>query len=452
MPINFHPRWYQQQALAALDNGVKFAVWCWARRGGKDFTAFGYAVKKMVEQPMSVVLVWPTQKQGYDNFWTNIENDGMKTLDHIPESLIASKISSPTNMKVTLKNGSTLTLLGATEADKLRGANGKLYIFSEFVDLPGAALDVIRPIVAVNGGQIIIQSTPKIDGISGGTFKMLFDRALANWNNGPKTQYASLITAKEYLDDEALEEIRLDTVAKNGNDFWFRQEFLCDWGQASSTSYYGAIMSALEQRGKISEFPYNPAYPAFSAWDLGGGADSTAITMFQYYQKRPRIIDYYETPDVGDKAIVQTIQAKPYNFMWHFLPHDGSKRDSDAVRRIQKMHDLGLTNSSLLIREGVEDSLKRAIEEIGRAEINAGTTEDLRRKIILYKRKFNGLTGDYMGPMHDTNSHAADTIRYMFTAIEQEFNKETGEFYGSPASQQQFYESDLVATPGQYRG
>lgn len=101
-------------------------------------------------------------------------------------------------MKVTLrKNGSTLTLLGATEADKLRGANGKLYIFSEFVDLPGAALDVIRPIVAVNGGQIIIQSTPKIDGISGGTFKMLFDRALINWNNGPKTQYASLITAKE---------------------------------------------------------------------------------------------------------------------------------------------------------------------------------------------------------------------------------------------------------------
>lgn len=63
------------------------------------------------------------------------------------------------------------------------------------------------------------------------------------------------------------------------------------------------------------------------------------------------------------------------------------------------MYDLGLTNSSLLIREGVEDSLKRAIEEIGRADINAGTTEDLRRKIILYKRKFNGLTGDYMGPM-----------------------------------------------------
>lgn len=41
--------------------------------------------------------------------------------------------------------------------------------------------------------------------------------------------YASLITARYSRAKKTLERIRQDTIAKNGNDFWFRQEFLCDW-------------------------------------------------------------------------------------------------------------------------------------------------------------------------------------------------------------------------------
>lgn len=452
IPLNFNARSYQSEALEALDNGVKLAVWCWARRAGKDFTCFGYAIKKMVEQPMNVVIVWPTQKQGYDNFWTNVENDGMKTLDHIPESLIASKISSPTNMKITLKNGSTLSLLGATEPDKLRGANAKLYIFSEFVDLPAEAYDVIKPIVAVNGGQIIIQSTPKIDGISGGTFKSLFDRAKKNWESGKRTQYAALVTAREYLSDEALEEIRLDTVAKNGNDFWFKQEFLCDWGQASSTSYYGSAIQVNKREGYLGRFPYDPGFPVYTAWDLGT-ADSTAITFFQYIRKQPRIIDYYETHDIGYEPIIKFLSTKPYNMAWHFIPFDGNTREqSDATQRIYKLQDAGLTNSSLLIRESKEKGILEAVERLATTEINEGTTEDLIRKLLLYKRKFNGLTGDYEGPEHKTESHAADSVRYMFTAIRQEFDEKTGEFLYSPENTQTTYKSELVITPAIYRG
>lgn len=436
-------------ALAALDAGVTLAVWCWARRGGKDFTAFGYAVKKMVAGPMNVVLVFPTKEQGKNSFWNNTENDGFKTIEHIPKALIASQDNS--NMRIVLKNGSVFQILGATDPDALRGANAKLYIFSEFVDIDNAALDVIRPIVAVNGGQIIIQSTPKIDGISGGTFKTLFDRALENWTNGPQKQFASIITAHEYLTDGQLEEIRLDTVAKNGNDFWFRQEFLCDWGQASSTSYYGNIMQILKNAGRIGQFEYNPKYPVFTAWDLGM-ADSTGITFFQFYEGKPRIIDSYETHDIGNESIVKFVMSKPYNYMWHFFPHDGSVRDSDAIQRIEKIRGYGMINSSLLRREPVEDGIKRVVEWLPKTLINEVLTEDMRRKMIMYKRKFNPLTGDYLGPEHKTESHIADSVRYMFTAIEQEFDQKTGAFLYAPASHPQTYESNLVTTPAQYRG
>lgn len=449
VPINFDPRWYQREALTALDAGCTMNIWCWARRGGKDFTGFGYAVKKMVEQPMNVVLVFPTKEQGKNSFWENVENDGFKTIEHIPRSLIAREDNN--NMRISLKNGSTFQVMGASDPDALRGANAKLYIFSEFVDIDNAALEVIRPIVAANGGQIIIQSTPKIDGISGGTFKILFDRATKLMAEGKK-QYASRITADEYLAPELLEELRQEAIAKNGNDFFFRQEYMCDWGQASSTSYYGAALMLHEERKLLGRYPHDPAYPVYTAWDLGT-SDSTAITFFQYINKTLRVIDYWEIHDVGYAPIVEFLKTKPYNMVWHFIPHDGSVRDqSDAIQRIYKLHDLGLVNASLLRRENKEDGIRMAVEGITAVEMNEATTTELIRKLRLYKRKFNGLTGDYEGPEHKTESHAADSIRYMFTAIRQEFDEKTGAFLYAPENRQSTYSSSLVKTPGIYRG
>jgi len=439
IPRHFDPRDYQKEALQALEGGVvKLAVWCWARRGGKDLTAFNYSIKEMVKQPMNVVLVFPEKEQGKNAFWDNVENDGFKTIEHIPKELIAS--AENTKMKITLINGSTFQILGASDPDALRGANGKIYIFSEFVDIPIAALEVIQPIVAVNGGQIIIQSTPKIDGISGGTFKIMFDAA----KNNPK-QYASLVTAREYLDDETLEELRQDCILRNGNDFLYRQEYLCDWGQSSSTSYYGNLLQMLEASGGIGEYPYNKAYPVYTAWDLGM-SDSTAIVFFQFYDKRAYIIDAYETHDIGNESIVKFVFGKPYVYGWHFFPHDVSVRDSDAVARIEKLRDLGLSNSSILRREPVEDGISRVAEKLPFARINIGTTVEMVRKLKLYKRKFNPLTGDYLGADHKSESHVADSIRYMYIAIEQEFDSETGQMYLSQSENEETYESEEILT------
>lgn len=423
------------------------AILCWARRGGKDYTAFGYALREMITKPMNVVLVFPTKEQGMKSFWNNVENDGFKTIDRFPKSLIARQDNN--NMRVVLKNGSVFEVLGTTDPDALRGANGKIYILSEFVDHPGAVLDIIRPVVAANNGQILIISTPKIDGISGQTFEALFNRALKNWQSGKKTQYASVITAREYLSEETLEELRQQSIIEHGNDFFWRQEYLCDFGQVSATTYYGGVLHLAEKNGYIGDYPYEKAHPVYTAWDLGM-SDSTAITMFQYIKKQPRIIDFFETNDVGLEAIIRYVTAKPYNFGWHFLPHDGSVRDSDAVSRLQKARDLGLINSSTLIRESVEAGIERAVTNISRTEFNEATTTELRRKLRLYKRKWNPVTGNYVGPDHKTESHAADSVRYVYAAIEQMFDKQTGEFLHSPANAQDTYETDQIFTPGLY--
>lgn len=447
IPLHYKARDYQAEGLAALEAGVAVAVFCWARRAGKDMTSFAYAIKEMVKRPMNVVLVFPEKKQGKQAFWDNIENDGWRTLDHIPKSLVASRDNS--EMVLSLKNGSTFRLLGASDPEALRGANGMIYILSEFVDINSGVMDVIRPITAVNGGQIIIISTPKIDGISGASFKQWFDRALKNWTTGPKTMYASIVTAERYLTPETLEMLRIECVEKWGNDFFWRQEYLCDWGQVSSSSYFGSALTMAKKRAHIGEFPYDAAYPVYTSWDLGM-SDSMAITFFQYFNKTVRVIDFFEINNTGYGPLVAYITNKPYVYGWHFLPHDGSVRDSDAVQRIEKVRELGLPNSSLLKKESRNTGILRAIEAVAKTIFNAATTEALRQKILLYKRKFNQHTGDYEGPEHGTVSHAADSLRGVYAAIEQYFNKETGEFFYSPANRSATYEMESVRTPGQF--
>ena len=327
VPAHYNPRAYQAKYLSEIRN-YWFVVMEWARRAGKGLTTFVYAAQRMVEEPMGVVIVYPTAEQGYRSFWNNIENDGFKTIEHIPPSLRKSFTSTKDNMSMVLKNGSTLDLVGANaDPEKLRGNNVKLYILSEFVDIDSGVLDIIEPIVIANGGQIIVESTPKQDGVSGSTFIRLLNAA----EKDPE-QYASRVPATEYMTEKQLERARQACINKWGNDFMFRQEYLLDEGQALETSYYGNILSKKRSAGLIGKHPYNRKYPVYTSWDLGGGGDSTAGVFWQYYNKRLYIIDAHETHVVNDQLLVQYCNTLPYagNYGWHFFPHDGAKRDSDG--------------------------------------------------------------------------------------------------------------------------
>lgn len=388
-------------------------------------TCFIYAIDRMVEAPIGVVIIFPTAKQGYRSFWNNIENDGFRTLDHIPKDMILSMTSTEDSMSLTLKNGSTLELVGANaNPEKLRGNNIKLFILSEFVDILPGVLGIIRPVVTANKGQIIINSTPKQDGVSGATFLKLYAAA-----NADPRQYASKVYGHEYLSAQDLEDARQDCIAENGNDFLYRQEYLLDEGQALATSYYGNILATKEKNGQIGIHPYNPAYPVFTSWDLGK-ADSTAGWFWQYYDKELHLIDGYETHDTSDGLLVQYIISKPYNYAWHFFPHDGARRDSDDIQRIVKLQRLGLVNSSLLRRRDKDSGLHDTIElmRLPSTTIHQPFCAPYIDKLKIYKRKFNSLTGDYEGPDHSSESDIADGLRYCSDAIIQYFNPITGLF------------------------
>lgn len=431
---------YQQEIVRELNrDDLRQAVLVVARRGAKTYTVFTeYIVPQMVKEVMNVVIVYPTLAQGFKNFWNNIENDGFKTLNHFPKSLVLRQGNTEDDMRLTLINGSTLMVMGAQNAEALRGANAKIYFFDEFVDLPSGVLGVVRPITNMNGGKIIIASTPKQDGISGGTFKKLHEAAKTRDN-----QYTCYIPGDRFMTPEEMAVLRQDYIDEYGNDFLYKQEILLDWGQSSTASYYGEIMGIKDKDGTIGEWPYNPAYPVYTAWDLGR-SDSMVIGFFQFFKGKPRLIDLIEVNSLGLNTLIEAIKEKPYLYGWHFLPHDGTVASlNDNVKRIDYLHKNQITNASTLKREGVSVGIGYVEDWLPKLLINVGTTGDLTRKLRIYRKKFNATTGDYVGPDHKSESHIADMIRYLCTVLQYYFN-EKGEFALAPENNAPEYESDLA--------
>lgn len=441
IPVHRLPlRDYQQEIVEALDSpNLRQAVLVIARRGAKTYTVFvEHIVPKMVKEVMNVVIVYPTAKQGFKNFWTNVENDGFQTLNHIPKSLVASRTNDEDDMRITLINGSTLFVMGATNAEALRGANGKIYFFDEFVDLPSGVLGVVRPITNANGGKIIIASTPKQDGISGGTFKKLHEVAKDRAN-----QYTCYIPGDRFMTKEQMEILRQEYIDEYGNDFLYKQEILLDWGQSSKASYYGEPMGEKDTDGTIGEWPYNPAYKVYTAWDLGR-SDSMVVGFFQYFKGRPRLIDRIEQNGSSIKIMAKELKERNYLYGWHFLPHDGTVASlNDGIKRLQTLHEAGIKNASTLKREGISVGIGYVEDWLPKLLINAGTTGDFSRKVRIYKKKFNPVTGDYIGPKHDSASHDADMLRYLCTALQYYFD-EKGECILTLQDNQAEYESDVA--------
>lgn len=422
------------------------------RRGAKTTTTYSEGiVPEIVKEVQTAVAVYPTAKMGFDNFWTNLENDGFKTIDHLPKELLSpsGQGNSDDDMRRTLINGSIFRALGATNAEALRGANGKIYWFDEFADQIIEAVNVVAPIVEQNGGKRIYTGTPKIDGINGETMRRMHEafKKEMEEKGALSTKYTCYIDATHYTTPEQLEKIRQGYILRNGNDFKFKQEMMLDWGQSSSSSFYGEIMSKKDENGSIGAFGYNSNYPVFTVWDLGK-SDAMVVGFFQYFKGRPRLIERVHRTGSNIRAMArEVLRTRPYVYAWHFLPHDGTVASlNDGQSRLQTLSEEGYTNASTLKRQGVGIGIGYAENWLPKLLINKSMCGDLDRKIRLYRKKFNATTGDYMGAQHDSNSHDADMIRYLATVLTLFFN-EKGEFLLTLDNGDTEYESDLATVP-----
>lgn len=112
----FTPRPYQLPIITAIEKkNFKRAILIWPRRAGKDVVALNLMLRAAIRKVIICYYIFPTFAQARKVLWKSLTSEGQRFLDFIPPQLV-DKIHSQ-DMRIELKNGSIIQLLGSDNYD-----------------------------------------------------------------------------------------------------------------------------------------------------------------------------------------------------------------------------------------------------------------------------------------------------------------------------------------------
>jgi phage terminase large subunit len=232
-----------------------------------------------------------------------------------------------------------IMLLGAENPDSIRGIYLDGVIFDEFAEMdPRVWGEVVRPALSDRKGWAIFIGTPK----GQNHFFDVYRVALANQDKG---WFVAVFKASQtgVLPPEELEAMRAEMSEDQAD-----QELECSFTAALTGAYFGKLLTAAENEGRIGKVPFDPALTVDTFWDLGVG-DSMAIWFVQQHRLEIRFIDYFEMSGEGLDFYVKVLKGqmpgqeikKKYTYRDLNWPHDGGSRDLvTGVERSVAMREL----------------------------------------------------------------------------------------------------------------
>lgn len=403
--IPFTRREYQKPLTNFILNGGLRAFVEWHRRAGKDICLWNLMFRKALERVGLYYYFLPTYTQGKKTIWDGITNDGLKFRDFIPKKLKISEHDQ--EMKIKLVNGSIMQVVGTDNYDAIRGTNPIGCVFSEYAYQNPQAWDVIRPILKVNGGWAVFNTTPNGENHS-------HDLGLMAQDN-PDWLYERLtIEDTGVLTEKDIEEERREGMSEAA----IQREYYCSHDVEGLGAIYARQIKEAKEGGRIGLYPYIKGVEVHIACDLGR-ADTACFILFQKHQGQIRIVDYYENngEDVGHYA--EQIKAKKYLLGTLFLPHDAyAKRMESRATIEEQFRALGFKTKrveSLTIENGIQ-MVRKLFPQI---VFNEEPTKPLVRACKHYHYEYDVIKKTLKpSPEHDWSSHPCDGLRYLAIVAE----------------------------------
>jgi phage terminase large subunit len=312
-------------------------------------------------------------------------------------------------LRVDYINGGQVRLYGADNPDALRGIYLDGIVLDEYADMdPRVWSEIIRPALADRAGWAVFIGTPK----GRNAFFELWRRAQseANWFSLMlKASDTALIPASE-----------LALAKRDLSEEQYAQEFECSFEAAVVGAYFGKLMARAEAERRIAAVPYEPAAPVWTSWDLGV-RDATAIWFAQVIGREIRIVDYYEASGVDLGHYVRELNARPYVYAGHVVPHDAQARELGTGKsRLEVLASLGLKNLQVAPMHRLEDGINAVRLFLPKCWFDAEKCARGIDALKLYRAGVDERRADPSGtpllkpqPVHDWTSHAADSFRYL---------------------------------------
>lgn len=399
---------HQRPVWNAMQQGVKRAALCWHRRAGKDSFAINYLATAAMQTPGVYWHMLPTATQGRKVIWNGIDRHGRKVLDQAFPKQIRKK-SLDQEMYIELINGSVIQIVGSDNYDSLVGANPVGVVFSEYAIANPAAWSYIRPMLAENGGWAVFISTPRGHNH--------FHRMFKNNQDAPNWFCEQRDITQTFREDgspiisqEILEEERREGM----DESLLQQEYYVSWEGGLQGAYFTDEVNDI-RNNRLNHYANDPSQFALTAWDIGV-RDKTAIGVFMAHPTtgHPILMDAYEDRNKGLPHYIKHVRQLPYNFHWHFGPHDLHKHEfTNNTRIVDTAADLGI-NFEVLPRSDLADGINtlRAFLNVLHVNENENTLHVLDM-LASYRREFDNKNNIFKDkPVHDFASDSADMMRY----------------------------------------
>lgn len=212
-----------------VDDPARFRVVIAGRRFGKTHLSIRELCYHAREPNRDVWYVTASYRQAKQIVWKKLK---YKLMD-----LRWTEKVNESELTIELKNGSTISLKGADNADSLRGVGLDFIVLDEFADIdPEAWFEVLRPTLADKLGKALFIGTPK--GI-GNWAHDLYMNPVEQPGVWSSFQYTTIDGGQVKLEE-------IESAKKDLDERTFRQEFL-----ATFETYAGRIYYAFDRKQNV---------------------------------------------------------------------------------------------------------------------------------------------------------------------------------------------------------
>lgn len=389
------------QFLKFHERPQRFACLVIHRRGGKTVASINELIKRNMQcekRAPRYAYIAPYHAQAKDVAWEYLK---------YYSSPIPGVSCHEGELRVDYPNGGRIRLYGAENAERMRGLYFDGVVIDEPADIhPGVWPEIVRPALSDRQGWACFIGTPK----GHNNFYDIHQQAQSD----PQWFHLILRASESGL----LHPEELSAARKNMSEDQYAQEFECSFEAAIIGAYYGKLLSEAEAEARIHNVSYDPALPVHTIWDLGM-RDATSIWFMQRMGQEIRLIDYYEKNGNSLAHHIKALQAKPYLYGAHILPHDVEVKElSTGVTRLQTMNQLGLKDIRIAPRLSIEEGISAARLILPRCWFDRGKCKEGLEALKQYRHEFDERLKVFRAqPLHDWTSHAADAFRYLAISL-----------------------------------
>lgn len=407
LPHEWSPRDYQGPLWRYMHGGGKRAIAIWPRRHGKDDLALHYTACAAHERVGTYWHLLPQQNQARKAIWDAVNpQTGRRRIDDAFPAAVRQSTREQ-DMMIRFKCSSSWQVIGSDNYDALVGTPPVGVVFSEWALSNPQAWSLIRPILAENDGWAIFITTPRGRNHAHRMYRMGVESA--DW-------FAERLVATEtgVYSAEVLENERRELILERGEEDGeaiYQQEYMTSFSAGLPGAYYARIIDRLEADGRIGPVPYDPQRQVHTAWDLGRN-DATAIWFMQHYGTGWAAIDYLANTSVGIDWYVRELQAKPYIYGEHLMPHDAESES--LLGSIQATAEsMGLRRVRIVERtESVANDINEVRQILPLCWFDEKKTAAGVDALRSYRREWDEKLHAYRDkPLHDWASDPADAFR-----------------------------------------